>query len=571
MKKTLLTLTLLLLAAQLAPAQKADCQNDGPQRGNCEQPPEAAHSAAEMSAAVSPSAAAIAPGPLPTPPPAPGPVTSRFRPKTPTDRRFIINGGPGGEGLDTGCTYRSGGPLKFEIRIKRVVGETDENGKLKNPAALIQNGIIKDGHVTLSMPAFDVDVHGSPSEVDVVKFNGEDIGRLNGDNNVWNTNKFRIPIDKVNFGILDGNGGPAQEGVNKIEIHIDQGSGSTQNWCTSIDWAELTFEAMYPVVMIHGNNSDASFWTSNGFVEPFKARHIPFDDTISMEPKADTIDNQSIQLMSLIKQSAGRFGVDHLHLVAHSKGGLDVRHFLVNRIPHLRSMGDELGILSLTTLSTPHHGSVGADYVDDARHVTGDILDTLGGVAASDSRKHTALAKLMRHSPAYPHLRTDYVKGFFNRTNRPLPTTMTVKGESNPVHYFSIGADANADNSVDEDGQPTIGDEELDGIHTVYGWFDASSIPGVTSVTQIIYRLIGNVASTRLDTRPIPIIGTVHIVREEGYQDGFHRNDFLVTVDSAQHPRFRPFANTRGNHASIARPDVAEAVIGAIRTADDWE
>jgi len=37
-KRLFLTLTLLLLAAQLAPAQKGECQNDGPQRGNCQEP-----------------------------------------------------------------------------------------------------------------------------------------------------------------------------------------------------------------------------------------------------------------------------------------------------------------------------------------------------------------------------------------------------------------------------------------------------------------------------------------------------------------------------------------------------
>lgn len=561
MKKTLLTLTLLLLAAQLAPAQKVDCQNDGPQRGNCEQPPETAYSAAEMSAAVPPSATAIAPGPLPTPPPAPGPVTSRFRPKTPTDHRFIINGGEGGEGLDTGCTYRSGGPLKFEIRIKRVVGETDENGKLKNPDALIENGIIKDGHVTLSMPAFDVDVHGSPSEVDVVTFNGENIGRLTGDNNVWNTNKFRIPIDKVNFGILDGNGGPAQEGVNKIEIHIDQASGSAQNWCTSIDWAELTFEAMYPVVLIHGNNSDASFWTAQGFVEPFKAAHIPHDATISLEPKAADIETQSTKLMPLIMQRAKRFGVDHLHIVTHSKGGLDVRDFLVRCVPQLNAMGEELGVLSLTTLSTPHHGSAGADYVLDAKDAT-----ILLGIQGSDDVNNARLALVMSRNDGFPNLRTSFVKEQFNRRNRPLPATMTVKGESKPVRYFSFGADANVNNSTDEeDGRPTIQDEELDGITAIYGWINISSIPGVTRLTQRVYRMMGTVSATYLERRPI-LGGSVWIVREELYRDGFRDNDFLVTTESAKHPRFTEKTVLDGNHSNISRSDVAERVIEVIRS-----
>ena len=57
---------------------------------------------------------------------------------------------------------------------------------------------------------------------------------------------------------------------------------------------------------------------------------------------------------------AAEFGAKHAHLVAHSKGGLDVREFLASTIP------PNFGVLSLTTLSTPHHGSVGADYALDS-------------------------------------------------------------------------------------------------------------------------------------------------------------------------------------------------------------
>ena len=446
MKKVFLTLTLLLLAAPLTQAQKGDCQNDGPDRGNCGQ---TATPAKTSRARRAPSAAAVTTASVTAAAaPAPGPISSPFPPKTPTDRRFVVNEG---EGLDTACTFRAGGPLRIKLPINRVVGDTDGEGRLTDPAGLLRNGIIPKGFVTLSMPAFDVDVEGVPPEVDTVYFNGEPIGELTGGNNIWKENTWPIPIDKVRFGRKGEEGQPSAPGINVIEIHIDQASGSEQNWCTRIDWAEITFEAMYPVVMVHGNAESGKFWTRMGFVEPFRQQMIPFDATISMDPKAADISVQSEQLMRLIKERADQFGVKHLHVVAHSKGGLDMRDFLVQRIPQLRrEQKVELGILSLSTLSTPHHGSVGADYALDANEV-----GILMGIENSDNPKRAALAKIMPTNPGHPNLRTDYVQQNFNRSNRPLPTTMSVDGETNPVSYFSFAADANTNGTRDSCG-PTI-------------------------------------------------------------------------------------------------------------------
>jgi len=45
-----------------------------------------------------------------------------------------------------------------------------------------------------------------------------------------------------------------------------------------------------------------------------------------------------------------------LHLIAHSMGGLDARRWITH-------LGGANRILSLTTLATPHHGSIAADHV----------------------------------------------------------------------------------------------------------------------------------------------------------------------------------------------------------------
>ena len=65
------------------------------------------------------------------------------------DVTFVVDDAPG---LDTGCTFRSGGPLVFEIPVDRFIGDVD---KLLAGGAIEKNAFLR-------MPAFDVDFDGAP-------------------------------------------------------------------------------------------------------------------------------------------------------------------------------------------------------------------------------------------------------------------------------------------------------------------------------------------------------------------------------------------------------------------------
>lgn len=52
-----------------------------------------------------------------------------------SDERFSEDQYPGG--LDTGCTFRSEGPLKFTVKVDRYVGNIKSDGTLEDPAKLI--------------------------------------------------------------------------------------------------------------------------------------------------------------------------------------------------------------------------------------------------------------------------------------------------------------------------------------------------------------------------------------------------------------------------------------------------
>jgi hypothetical protein len=445
---------------------------------------------------------------------------------------------------------------------------------------MAQNGVISQT-VTLRMPAFDVDQNGGPPpEVDHVRFNGEIIGTLSGGNNVWKLNEFQVPLRLVRFGRLNPNTGHPDPGINEIEILIDQASGGRENWCTSIDWAELSFQAMYPVMMVHGNGSCGAFFRGdleckgsasipfdNYFIRPFDQENIPIDLSSYQRPEAP-IESNGDHLVELIPQVAKRFGVKHLHIVAHSKGGLHVRHAL----PQLQ--GKNIGILSLATLSTPHGGSVGADYVVDAKE---------GGRAVaffSDDRVRAGVARLKGASAGQYDLRVSKVEEF-NQKNIPmLPTSFTVDGETLPMKYTTVAADANLDHSVANGtpgyparvGQykPTISGNELTGIPRI-GPFGA----GTSTAMQMVYRLMGDVQYTTLEPRTKILPGTILPVTGMGVIEHKHNyfqlNDFLVTVQSAHRLGFVGFEiwppewYTGANHASMSNAFVGRLVLDKLK------
>jgi len=287
-----------------------------------------------------------------------GPRTSPFDPPKTNDHSFVTDAAPG---LDTGCTFRSGGPLIFNIEITRYVGELNSDGTLKDAAALVAAGLLSPT-ATLIQPAFDVD-SSTPvpppfqPERDRVSFNGQAIGFLSGEDNQWKLNSFQIPIEKVKFPARGAAGSAPTPARNEVRIDIDT-ANSQELWCTSIDWSAQSFKAMSPILLIHGNNSNGGFFDRQGFTGELQRQHLAYDNSINLP--TTTVTANGTQLNSLIPGIVKSFGVDGVHLIVHSKGGLDTREYLANYQP---SHDADFKILSYTSLSTPHNGSVGADLL----------------------------------------------------------------------------------------------------------------------------------------------------------------------------------------------------------------
>jgi hypothetical protein len=475
--------------------------------------------------------------------------TSPFPVPTTTDTRFVVDEWPGA--LDTGCTYRSEGSLKFHIGIKRYVGAVTGDGRLANPQALISSGVIS-RFATLRMPAYDVDFDVRPQpplypEQDLIMFNGQRLAYLGpgaflrGADGKWRMNEIQVPIELVRFGTKGSNGSEPGTGDNEIEILIDQ-ANQTDTWCTSLDWAALSFNALAPVIMIHGNGKSGAFWDVLNFTRPFQQAGIPYDNSISL-PTTFVASNAQM-LSSEIPRVAREFGAKHVHLVTHSKGGLDSRAFL-----KLLPSEGQLAVLSLTTLSTPHHGSVLADYVRDAKGAS---------VWSSDESARTFFFQKLAgdYDQGRQNLTTHFVQDVFNPQNLPLPQSFKVDGEVTSVRYCSYGADANLDDSFSILGNPSISSDEM--VGTDYS-FRGSGYGG-----ELVYRTVYYVASTHWEWA---YVGgeKVRIVREVQNQ-AVQPNDFLVTINSSKLPgHFLALPNQKRNHATIADEGMGNLVVNLIR------
>jgi hypothetical protein len=490
-----------------------------------------------------------------------GPRSSPFDPGEESDRRFVVDDAPG---LDTGCTFRSGGPLEFDVEITRYVGEVDGDHNLVEPTVLVGNDIVS-ATATLTMPAFDVDsganVSGIAPERDRVLVNGEEVGFLRGSNNTWIQNRLDVPISLLKFPERASNGNTPDPAANRITIEIDVANAPTREaWCTSIDWAAIEFKAVSPVIFVHGNDQDPGFWNRRGFVEELDALRFPYDGCGDCENPiqlpTSTIRVNGGTLVQLVPPIVRTFGTDSYHLVVHSKGGLDTRQFLAQQ-----GADAEPGAISFTSLSTPHNGSIGADLQLEVEAAS-EVADRLEYEDFPENIEDAA--DHLSPNAGTPNLTTSFVAGFNQQNVGQLPGNIT---------YNTIGGD------IDRNGSQTVDQEvEYDALVDEGGWLIglASQFrPGfVESTMTAIYQTLATTADVQVTMRQEPgFLGfgtrTVATLTQVP-TNRFIQNDLLVPVPSARGDNAFAQKVTNNfvytdpdgrNHADIANREVAQRVM----------
>ena len=109
-------------------------------------------------------------------------------------------------------------------------------------------------------------------------------------------------------------------------------------------------QTKYPIVLVHGMVAkDFSFWHAfRGIAGFLKAQGLKV--YVTNQDGVGTIADNAAQLKAEITDILQKEGCEKVNLIAHSKGGLDAR-FMISKLDIANH------VASLTTLSTPHHGS----------------------------------------------------------------------------------------------------------------------------------------------------------------------------------------------------------------------
>jgi pimeloyl-ACP methyl ester carboxylesterase len=328
--------------------------------------------------------------------------SSPFAPPDESDTVFVVDEG---SGLDTGCAFRSGGPLVFSVGVDRVIGDLD---RLRARDLISKSALLR-------MPAFDVDIDADVSniapEFNRVTFNGHVVPGefLTGSNNIWKLNVFEVPIDWVKFPPDPGPGGTPEPALNTFRIDIDV-ANSNEYWCTAIDWAAISFEVARPVVMVHGIRSSGATWAP--WVARFDALGLLNSNRLDLGAY-ESISANAGKIAAEIADVRSRWGVEKVNLIGHSKGGLDARHYV-------EKASD---VEQLIQLGTPNAGTLVADAAQ-----AGTLL--LSGIAG------TALINTLA-APAGVQLTTRYMD-WYNRMH----------GSNPKVRYMAVAGDYDPDCSA---------------------------------------------------------------------------------------------------------------------------
>lgn len=144
-------------------------------------------------------------------------------------------------------------------------------------------------------------------------------------------------------------------GVILMSCHNDKGNGRPSAGLQAEATAAHAVEKMkYPVLLVHGmgfrDSKRLNYW---GRI-PAKLEESGCVVYYGNQDSNGTVESNGAFLAKRIKEILEETGAEKVNVVAHSKGGLDMRYAISSL-----QMSDY--VASLTTISTPHHGSLTVD------------------------------------------------------------------------------------------------------------------------------------------------------------------------------------------------------------------
>lgn len=116
----------------------------------------------------------------------------------------------------------------------------------------------------------------------------------------------------------------------------------------------MTADTRYPILMLHGmgfrDYKHICYWGRIPELLRKNGARVYF----GYQDSNGSVESNALQIEKRLNEVLSETGAEKVNIIAHSKGGLEARYLI-------SSMGYADKVASLTTLSTPHNGSVTVD------------------------------------------------------------------------------------------------------------------------------------------------------------------------------------------------------------------
>lgn len=116
----------------------------------------------------------------------------------------------------------------------------------------------------------------------------------------------------------------------------------------------MTADTLYPILLVHGmgfrDRRHLCYWGRIPKILEQNGARVYF----GCQDSSGSVEGNALQLKAALNRVLTETGAEKVNIIAHSKGGLEARYLI-------STMGYGDRVASLTTLSTPHNGSVTVD------------------------------------------------------------------------------------------------------------------------------------------------------------------------------------------------------------------
>jgi pimeloyl-ACP methyl ester carboxylesterase len=305
----------------------------------------------------------------------------------------------------------------------------------------------------------------------------------------------------------------------------------------SVDWVQMQFSAIAPILLVHGTNAQSDSWEPN-FTAFFAQSRAPWSNDINLTANGSILGNGR-ELSNRVRQLAQSFGAKKVHIIGHSKGGLDTRAYLNNHYEP-----DTVKVLSVYTLGTPHHGTIVSDIVV-ARRTTEDAESSNADIQSVMDNDWTWFTP---RSPAINNQMTGAMARF-NATYPSIPSG---------IRFYNYGGDADLDNN----GRITAAEAAP--------LIESAFVPDSTiaNASTHLYRVIGRIASISITPGTRGPWGINHYTSIEVATTNatFHENDLVTSVPSSQAPGGTYLGTRNANHSSLKSQVLAGQILNRIKS-----